>query len=323
MRQLIAYAMSFLVMATLAYAFAPRSPLPLPATVLHADRVQINDMLTNEHRLIAVGERGTILTSNDNALSWQEASVHPQRAVTLTGVAALSPQVLLAVGHDGWLLRSVDGGLTWNEVAYDQESGEPLLGVWSPGGERAVAFGSYGKFFESVDAGLTWVARTVSAEGYHLNGMDGGADGKEMLVGEQGLVMLSSDSGQHWQTVPPFYNGSLFGVARMSDQRWVAYGMRGHVFVTENFGQSWQPVDLQSTNSLYGHVLFPDGSGLVLVGADSSLVHLDANVRLLDSTRRDGLGTLTSAVAPNQRLVLVGGQRGVFQGANNNLAAGY
>lgn len=323
MRQLIAYAMSFLVMATLAYAFAPRSPLPLPATVLHADRVQINDMLTNEQQLVAVGERGTILISSDNALSWKEASVHPQRSATLTGVAALSPTVLLAVGHDGWLLRSEDAGLNWNEVAYDPDLGEPLLGVWNADGERAVAFGSYGKFFESVDAGRTWVARTVSAEGHHLNGMDGGRDGKEMLVGEQGLVMVSSDAGKNWATVPAFYNGSLFGVARMTDQRWVVYGMRGHVFVTENFGQSWQQVELKSSNSLYGHVVLPDGSGLVLVGADSSLVHLDADIRLLDSTRRSGLGTLTSAVAPNQRLVLVGGERGVFQGANHSLAAGY
>lgn len=323
MRQLIAYAMSFLVMATLAYAFAPRSPLPLPASDLHADRIQVNDMLANDHKLVAVGERGTILTSTDSALSWQAAKVHPQRAITLTGVAALSTQVLVAVGHDGWLLRSEDAGLNWYEVAYDNESGEPLLGVWSPDGIRVVAFGSFGKFFESVDAGRTWAAREISSEGYHLNGMDGGRSGREMLVGEQGLIMLSSDHGQHWQTITPFYNGSLFGVARISDERWVVYGMRGSVFVTEDFGKSWQKIDLSHANSLYGHVLLPDDSGLVLVGADSSLVHLSAQMQLLDSTRRSGLGTLTSAVAPNQRLVLVGGERGVFQGANGSLAAGY
>lgn len=323
MRQLIGYAMSFLVVATLAYAFTPRDPLPLPATTLHADRVQINDLLAQDHRLLAVGERGTILFSTDNALSWQSANVVPQRSITLTGVTALNSHILIAVGHDGWLLRSEDGGLNWQEVTHDEALGEPLLGVWSPGGERVVVFGSYGKFFESVDAGLSWRSREVSVEGFHLNGMDGGPDGREMLVGEQGLVMRSSDSGQNWETVPQFYNGSLFGVARLSDERWVVYGMRGHMFVTHDFGQSWQQIDLNHSNSLYGHVVLPDGSGLVLVGADSSLVRLDAQLRLLDSSRRNGLGTLTSAAALNQRLILVGGERGVSQGANDSLAARY
>ncbi|MOA21385.1 hypothetical protein D3C78_1418750 [compost metagenome] len=70
-------------------------------------------------------------------------------------------------------------------------------------------------------------------------------------------------------------------------------------------------------------MLLPGGNGVVLVGADSSLVHLDARGRVLDSTRRTGLGTLTSAAAPSQRLVLVGGERGVFQGAGERLAAGH
>lgn len=323
MRQLIGYAMSLVVMMTVAYAFAPRDPAALAPTVLHPERVQVNDMLSVGQQLVAVGERGTILTSQDQAMSWQVASVTPQRSATLTGVSALTDQVWVAVGHNGWILRSDDAGRTWTEQAYDNELGEPLLGVWSGGGQQVVAFGSYGKFFESNDGGLTWTAREINEEGYHLNGMDGDAQGRQMLVGEQGLVMRSTDHGQSWETLTPFYNGSLFGVVHLSDQRWVAYGMRGHVFVTQDFGQNWQHVELQHNNPLYGHVLLPDNAGLMLVGADSSMVYLDPQGRLINSSRRTGLGTLTSAVAPTQRLVLVGGEHGVFQGANNNLAAGH
>lgn len=321
MRQLIGYAMSAIIMATVVYAFAPRSPVPMAATVLHTDRVQVNDMLANDQQLVAVGERGTILLSDDQGDSWQRAQVLQQRDVTLTGVAALTPLVLLAVGIDGWILRSQDAGKTWQEVRYDVELTEPLLGVWADDDQHVVAFGSNGKYLESSDGGLNWSQREVSVDGFHLNAMDGGHDGRQMLVGEQGLVLRSVDNGVNWESLSAFYNGSLFGVVRLSPECWVAYGMRGHIFVTQDFGLSWKQVEVGNNLPLYGHVLLPDNAGLVIVGAESTLVRLDARGALFDSTRRAGLGTLTSAVVLNGPGVLVGGERGVFQGANGSLAA--
>ncbi len=312
-RQLIAYALSAVVMAAVAYAFAPRAPSALEPTELHPDRVHINDMLINGERLLAVGERGTILFSLDQGRSWQQATLATQRQATLTGVAALNENVLLAVGHDGWKLRSADGGATWHEVAFDGELGEPLLDVWSANGQDVFALGSFGKFYESADSGHTWSAREMTADGWHLNGMGGDRNGQQMLVGEQGLVLRSEDGGRNWETLAPFYNGSLFGVARLSDELWVTYGMRGRVFLSADFGESWTQVELGHSHALYGHVLLPNGAGVMLVGADGSMVHLSAEGQLLESIQGSGLGTLTSAVAVNERL-LVGGERGVFQG---------
>ena len=321
MRQLIGYAMSALILAAVALAFAPRTPTPLAPTQLHADRVQINDLRANGEQLVAVGERGTILLSRDNGLSWQSAQVPDTREATLTGVIALSPTVLLAVGHDGWILRSVDSGRTWQEQHYDATLGEPLLGVWSNDGEHVVAYGSYGKFLESSDGGEHWTPREMPGEGAHFNGMDGGRDGRQMLVGEQGLVLRSDNGGQDWQALEPFYNGSLFGVVRLSAERWLAYGMRGQVFRTDDFGDSWSRVEIGSQQPLYGHALLPERNGLVLVGAGGSLIRLDGDGALLDSSRRAGLGTLTSATVLNARHLLVAGERGVFQGADSSLAA--
>ncbi|NBA98648.1 YCF48-related protein [Pseudomonas sp. R5(2019)] len=321
MRQLTGYAMSAIIMLTVAYAFAPRSPAPLAATVLHTDRLQINDLLANDQQLVAVGERGSILLSDDDGLSWQQAHVPQPSDVTLTGVVGLSSQVLLAVGDDGWILRSQDAGKNWQRVRYDAELAEPLLGVWAGDEQRVVAFGSNGKYLESSNGGLDWSPREVSLDGLHLNGMDGGDDGRQMLVGEQGLVMRSVDRGLSWEGLPAFYNGSLFGVARLSAERWVVYGMRGHLFVTQDFGLSWKQIELGNNLPLFGHVRLPDNAGLVIVGADSTLVRLDAQGALQGSTRRPGLGTLTSAAVVDGRNVLVAGERGVLQSAPGNLVA--
>ncbi|MDZ3991962.1 hypothetical protein [Pseudomonas sp. Teo4] len=58
MRQLTGFAMSALVIAAVAFAFAPRQPAPLAVTQILADRVQVNALLSTDDRLIAVGERG-------------------------------------------------------------------------------------------------------------------------------------------------------------------------------------------------------------------------------------------------------------------------
>ena len=111
MRQLIAYAVSAAVAATAVYAFSHRTPPPLPATELRTDRLLINDMTVDGRRVVAVGEQGIVLTSDDLGQSWQQAGVEPRRGSSLTGVARLSAERLVAVGHDGWILRSEDYSL--------------------------------------------------------------------------------------------------------------------------------------------------------------------------------------------------------------------
>lgn len=320
MRSLIGYLICLVVAATIAFAFAPRSAPEPGDQPLRTDRVQINALLKLGERVVAVGERGSILLSDDQGVSWQAAVLQPQRNVALTALVDLGQQRVLAVGHDGWILRSSDGGSHWQEVRHDDSLGEPLLGAWSAGGERVLAYGSFGKFYQSDDAGLSWHSLALEVDSAHLNSMDGGTDGRRMLVGEQGLVLRSRDAGQHWQTLPAFYNGSLFGVVRLSAELWVSYGMRGHVFVSQDFGDSWSPLKVGNSLPLYGHVRLPEQGGLLIVGAGGSLVRLDGRGQMVGVGRLAGLGTLTSAVILGSRL-LVGGERGVFQDSGGSVAA--
>jgi len=321
MRQLIAYGVCIAVAAIVALAFTPRGVMNAADTALNTDRMQINGLLNLGKRQVAVGERGTILISDDRGQTWQQASVEPQRQISLTALTALSTEQLIAVGQDGLILRSSDGASSWQEVHYEPDAGEPLLGVWAASAEQVFVFGSYGKFYQSDDAGRRWRDVALEVDRSHLNAMAGGSDGRRMLVGEQGLVMRSADNGQHWQQLPTFYNGSLFGVIRLTAQRWVTYGMRGHVFVTDNFGEQWQAIDVGNTQPLYGHVLLPDNAGVLIVGAGSSMVRLDGQGRLLGTSRQPGLGTLTSAIVVGGDQVLVAGERGVYQGSGNSVAA--
>ncbi len=320
MRSVIGYLVCLVVGLTTLFTFSPKTEPEQAKVALRSDRVQINGLLSLGTRVVAVGERGSILFSDDQGVSWQQASVDRQRDVALTALVALGEQRLLAVGHDGWILRSEDAGSHWQEMRYDNELGEPLLGIWAAGDESVLAFGSFGKFYQSDDAGLSWRKLALDVDSAHLNSMDGGPDGRRMLVGEQGLVLRTRDGGKHWQTLPAFYSGSLFGIVRLSPEHWVTYGMRGHVFVSHDFGDSWAQVNVGNQLPLYGHVLLPDHSGLVIVGAGSSVVRLDARGVLVGVSRLAGLGTLTSATMVGSRL-LVGGERGLLQGSGGSVAA--
>lgn len=321
MRQLIAYAISAAVAATAVYAFSHRTPPPLPPTELRTDRLLINDMTVDGRRVVAVGEQGIVLTSDDLGQSWQQAAIDQRRGSSLTGIARLSAERLVAVGHDGWILRSEDGGHHWQESRIDNELAEPLLGVWAGDAEHVMAYGSYGKYFVSADGGRSWQARELPVDGYHLNGMDGGSDGRLMLVGEQGTVLRSADGGQNWERLPGFYNGSLFGVVRLSAERWLAYGMRGHVFVSDDFGQNWNQVPLGHTAPLYGHTRLPGQAGVLVVGAGGAVIRFDHRGKLVGSLRLEGLGTLTSVSAPDERVLVVGGEHGVFKSLRGGVAA--
>ena len=62
-------------------------------------------------RLVAVGERGHVLYSDDRGENWIQARV--PTSVMLTRLYFVNEQLGWAVGHDGNVLHSRDGGLSW------------------------------------------------------------------------------------------------------------------------------------------------------------------------------------------------------------------
>lgn len=156
MKQWIGVAMSATVLATAAWAFSPR-PLPaFAATALHPDQLQINGLAHAGSRLVAAGERGKLLLSDDQGASWRTAVVGKDQGSTLTQLAFADDKKGIAVGHSGWILRTEDGGEHWQQTAFDDKQSDPLLGVWMQPGGAWFAFGSFGRFLESRDQGASW-----------------------------------------------------------------------------------------------------------------------------------------------------------------------
>src|SRR5690348_14553614 len=76
-----------------------------------AARGLLNGLASAGDRIVAVGQRGHILWSDDRGAHWQQAQVPVSS--DLVAVAFPSPTQGWAVGHDGVILHSADAGKTW------------------------------------------------------------------------------------------------------------------------------------------------------------------------------------------------------------------
>ncbi|MDP2243953.1 YCF48-related protein [Pseudomonas sp.] len=274
------------------------------------------DVTRAGQRLVALGDRGHILYSDDNAASWVQAKV-PTRQM-LTALFFVDDQHGWAVGHDAQILASNDGGVTWVKQFEDlqREEGSPFLDVWFQDVNTGFVVGAYGALFTTNDGGKRWEDvsdRLDSEDGYHLNAIVAVKDAGLFVVGELGGMFRSADLGQTWETIQGPYEGSLFGALGTGESgSLLVYGLRGHLFRSADFGDSWQQIALNTPNNgplefgLADGNRFADGS-IVVVGHGGSVLKSGDDGRsfsLLNRTDRLSLAGVTAL--DNGNLILVG-----------------
>lgn len=252
-------------------ASTPAAPptRPLPAEMSpRAIRGLLLDIAYTGQRLVAVGERGNIVASADG-VRWAQVSV-PSRS-TLTGLVFVDENNGWATGHDGTILHTADGGRTWTLQHFTPETFKPLHDICFVDTSRGYAFGAFGTFLSTRDGGKTWSnvdAPAVLEEGYHLNGMARLKDGQLLLVGESGLLGISTD-GTSWDRLESPYEGSFFGALPRGDKGAIVFGLRGNAYVSDDVrAGGWRKVNLATVSSIFGGAVMEDGS-IVLVGADA------------------------------------------------------
>ena len=235
---------------------------PLDPAILA--RLTLTDAERAGKRIVAVGDRGFIVYSDDDGRTWSRANA--PAAPLLTALRFADEKQGLAVGHDAVILATSDGGESWTQVFSAAKDERPLLDVIFLDKSNAIAVGAYGAYYESADGGKTWAARKVEAGDKHLNGIVRVDASTLLIVGEAGTMLLSTDTGKTWSSVPSPYKGSLFGAVVAADGAVVAYGLRGRIYRSTDKARTWKQVDNASTPSIMGGARLPDGT-LVLAGA--------------------------------------------------------
>ena len=253
--------------------------------------------------LVAVGERGHVLFSEDRGSSWNQVVV-PTRA-TLTGVFFTDRQHGWAVGHDQVILQTRDGGSNWKLVYENPEAESPLLDVFFQDNLHGFAVGAYGQFLETFDGGDSWEARWISDDDFHLNQIL--AVGEHLFIAaEAGLAYRSDDGGDTWLSLTPDYEGSFFGILPLDEQSLLLFGLRGNLFRSDDAGESWAPIVTATEASLTAGLRLTDETLIIGGMAGAILVSSDngKSFELRQDPERRGFSGL--AKTTDGRIIAVG-----------------
>lgn len=271
---------------------------------IRPDRIVLMDIALAGNRLIAVGERGFTLVSDNEGKDWH---AHPTPVTrTLTGIAFKDDKTGVAVGHGGTVIRTEDGGEHWTPVPMDEAGPDSLLGVTWLGDDHFIAYGAFGLYFDSTDAGRTWQKRMVLSEDFDRHISQVIAVGNTLvLAAESGTLLRSDDGGTTWTEIVSPYQGSFFGITYTKGGALLAFGMRGNVYRSSDLGATWTKVELGTTVALMagrqlssGRVLLVGNSGLLLDSKDEG-----QSLELHWSPDRKGFA---SFVQIGSRVILVG-----------------
>ena len=254
---------------------------------------------------VAVGERGHVLLSDDDGLSWNQTIV-PTRA-TLTGVFFLNDSLGWAVGHDAVILKTTDGGRAWERVYQAPEEERPLLAVWFRDARNGFAIGAYGYFLVTADGGTSWTERQVSdRDDFHLNHIASSDTGRLYIAAEAGTIYRSDDGGEHWRSLPSPYRGSFFATLPLKGDSLLAMGLRGHLFRSEDAGETWEEVETGTHAMLTDGLRLQDGSILITGLAGNLLISRDGGHAFSLIQRSDRQAVATAVQANATTLILIG-----------------
>jgi photosystem II stability/assembly factor-like uncharacterized protein len=298
------------------FSFSPALPVAKPR------KQQLVDLERVGERLVAVGELGLIIYSDDGGNNWQQAAVPV--SVTLTAVTFTADGTGFAVGHGGVILRSKSRGERWENVFDGYAANEQFLAYAKQDQARVERALEEQDALENPDPEILEalefdLENAVFALDDAKEAMETGPadpfldvlfldDRNGLAVGAYGMVYRTRDGGDSWQLDiagldNPFRN-HLYCLVRDRGGRLHLSGEAGLLFYSDDDGASWT-----RTEDVY------DGSLFALVAGEQTLFTLGLRGNLFRSSDRgetwspvtlEGEGSLYGGVASGDQIILVG-----------------
>lgn len=235
---------------------APAEPVVAPAErVAHATQATMLATARAGERIVAVGDHGVVLLSDDGGKSHRQAKAVPVDAA-LTSVSFVDKNQGWAAGHWGVVLHTVDGGETWVRQRLDSTQDRPLFAIKFFDANTGVAVGLWSLVLVTGDGGKTWqkvempVPEGAKKADLNLFSLFIDGRGRVFAAGEKGIVARSEDQGRRWSYLATGYKGSFWTGLVMADGTLIVAGLRGSLYRSTDDGRSWARSDIQSKSSI-------------------------------------------------------------------------
>lgn len=229
-----------------------------------------------DNTFIAVGERGHILVSSDNANTWQQASV-PTRS-TLTASYFVNKNKGWAVGHDGIVLTTDDAGQHWQIQLTGEQANqlnaqylktllekkqrqfEQLL-TEQRNEEAEIALENLTFMSQDADSFIDEGASRPFLDVWFKNEQEG------FVIGAFGLFFRTIDGGQSWQpwlTHLPNTDGlHLNSIKKIGNALYIV-AEAGTLFRSDDQGETWQILNSPYDGTFFGIEQLGNNSNSIL-----------------------------------------------------------
>lgn len=234
-------------------------------------------------RIVAVGDHGVVLLSDDQGKSFRQATTVPVSS-TLTAVTFVDARNGWAVGHWGAILKTADGGQTWSQQRSDFQADQPLFSVHFKNASEGWAVGLWSLMLHTSDGGASWTPVALppppnaKKADRNLYAIFSDAKGGLFITSEQGRVLRSLDDGKTWTYAETGYGGSFWSGTALKDGTLLVGGLRGTIYRSTDCGDSWQPAKTALKSSVTaiaqragGPVLAVGLDGMTLESTDGGL----------------------------------------------------
>jgi photosystem II stability/assembly factor-like uncharacterized protein len=257
-------------------------------------------------RLVAVGDRGHVLLSDDDGKTWRAGKSGTDSL--LTAVTFSSKAEGWAVGQDETVLHSDDGGLNWSTQHFTPNADQNLFSVAVLGPAHVLASGAYNLILETAD-GKDWKDGKLPDvdDDYHLNCAIGRGD-DVLLTGESGHAFLRHAGA--WAKMPVPYEGSQFGCLVGADGSFYSFGLRGSLFKAPPGATAWSRINTGGAESLFGGMMLPDGA-VALVGGNGVFIVVDPATSKVTHMRSGTTAALSAVIQAKDGTFVIVGDDGV------------